>query len=239
MQNKNLPKYFQISQKIINDIQNGLLLPGMKVPSENEIITQYQVSNTTARKVLQEIEKAGYAIKIKCKGTFVQTRNVERTVDRILGFTKNMLEAGFTPSTQLLNTEIIHQGYSNTINNRWYSMKGPVFKIKRLRFADDIPMMLEERYISMVLCPKIETHNFEHSLYDIYENNYGHKLTEVNQMLSTVIIKDKKLENLFRTKEPIPGFQVDGVSFLGKEMILEMEQSIYRGDKYRFAVRAT
>ncbi|MHC4464189.1 MAG: GntR family transcriptional regulator [Planctomycetota bacterium] len=96
---QHIPKYYKISQEIISTIQNGELQPGMKVPSENEIISKYKVSNTTARKILHEMEAAGWAIKIKSKGTFVRTKNVERTVTRILGFTKNMIEAGFTPAT--------------------------------------------------------------------------------------------------------------------------------------------
>lgn len=219
-------------------IQKGSLLPGMKVPSENEIINKYHVSNTTARKVLQEIEKAGYAIKIKGKGTFVQTRNVERSPTRILGFTRNMLEAGYKPATKVIATEILKSGYSATINNRWYALNGPVLCIKRLRLADEMPMMLEERYISMVLCPDIEKQDFSQSLYDMYENVYHLKLTEVNQMLSTVILDESDMQVYFKTEKPIPALRVDGVTFIGKEMILEMEQSFYRGDKYRFAVRA-
>ena len=96
---QHIPKYYKISQEIISRIQGGELLPGMKVPSENQIINRYSVSNTTARKILQEIEMAGWAIKIKGKGTYVRTKNVERTVTRILGFTKNMIEAGYTPTT--------------------------------------------------------------------------------------------------------------------------------------------
>ncbi len=233
-----LPKYFLISQEIVKMIQKGRLLPGMKVPSENEIINKYHVSNTTARKVLQEIEKAGYAIKIKGKGTFVQTRNVGRSATRILGFTRNMLEAGYKPETKVLNSRVKNSGYSATINNRWYVLNGPVLCIKRLRFADQVPMMLEERYISIALCPDIEKLDFSDSLYDIYEKKYNHKLTEVNQMLSTVIIDETEMKKMFKIEDAVPAFRVDGVTFIGKELILEMEQSYYRGDKYQFAVRA-
>jgi len=237
--NIDLPKYFIISQEIISQIQNGKLLPGMKIPSENEIIRKYQVSNTTARKTLQEIEKEGWVFKIKGKGTFVKTRDVERPISRILGFTRNMIEAGYVPSTKLLSAKVIERGYSALINGRRYQMKGPVYKIHRLRFADHIPMMLEERYISMAFCPNIDQQNFEGSLYQIYNDVYGLELKEVNQMLSTIIITDSQTKSLFETKDDIPAFLVDGVTFCGKEMILEMEQSIYRGDKYRFSVRAT
>jgi GntR family transcriptional regulator, N-acetylglucosamine utilization regulator len=233
------PKYFVISQNIVSRIKQGKLRPGMKVPSENEIINQYKVSNTTARKILQEIEYAGWAVKIKGKGTFVRTANIERTATRILGFTKNMTEAGHIPSTKLIDDKIIEKGYSAVINGRFYALKGPVYKIHRLRYADDIPMMYEERYISLAFCPDIKNKNLEQSLYDLYENIYDLTLTEVNQMLSATTIEDEKLKRLFDVEKPMPSLLVEGVTFCGKEMVLEMEKSIYRGDKYRFSVRAT
>ena len=232
-------KYLSISRDIIQKIQSGELMPGMRVPSENEIISKFQVSSTTARKALNELEQSGYASKIKGKGTFVLVRNVERSVTRILGFSKNMRQAGFLPSTRVLDSKIIKSGYSMTINGRWYSMKGPVTKIKRLRFADSIPMMLEERYISIELCPDIDRKDLNDSLYNIYEDNYGLQLTEVNQMLSAQIVKDPEVQKLFNIKDEIPAFLVNGVTFCGKETILEMESSIYRGDKYSFSVKAT
>jgi GntR family transcriptional regulator len=234
-----LVKYLNISRKIIERIQSGDLMPGMRIPSENEIISHYEVSSTTARKALNELEQSGYATKIKGKGTFVLVRNVERTVTRILGFSKNMRQAGHAPSTKVLDSKIIRSGYAATINGRWYSMKGPVQKIRRLRFADGIPMMLEERFISTELCPDIEEKELEGSLYDIYEKTYGLQLTEVNQMLSAQVISDKKTQALFDLDQEIPAFLVNGVTFCARETILEMEESIYRGDKYSFSVKAT
>ena len=99
----------------------------MKIPSENEIIKKYSVSNTTARKVLQEIESAGLVTKIKGKGTIVCDSQVVRTANRILSFTKNMLETGRKPGTKLLDARVVSEGYSATINGRRYTMKGPVY----------------------------------------------------------------------------------------------------------------
>jgi len=234
-----LPKYYKISKEIISKIQNGELQPGMKIPSENEIINTYKVSNTTARKILMELENMGLATRVKGKGTFVKTRGVERSVTRILGFTKNMIEAGYTPSTKLLDVKILLEGYSDIINGRQYTMNGPVCKIKRLRYANQIPMMLEVRYISSALCPGIEKKHLEKPLYDIYEKDYGLKLREVNQMISAIIIKDEQTKRFFDITKPTPAFVVRGVTFCGREIILEMEMSIYRGDKYTFSVRAT
>ena len=232
-----VPKYYQISQQIIAAIRSGRLKPGMQIPSENQIISEYGVSNTTARRCLQEIERAGWGARIKGKGTFVRERNVQRSATRILGFTQNMIEAGYTPSTKVLDARKVPKGYSGSINGRRYVMRGPAYKIHRLRFADDIPMMLEVRYISMHFCPDIDKQDFTGSLYEIYQGHYGLSLVEIQQTLSTVMI-DTGTQCFFDVREPIPAFRVEGVTFCGKEMILEMEDSIYRGDQYRFSVCA-
>ena len=80
------PKYFQISREIISLIQRGLLKPGTPVPSENEIIEKYRVSNTTARKALHELEKESWVTRVKGKGTFVRDYTVVRAINRIFGF---------------------------------------------------------------------------------------------------------------------------------------------------------
>jgi GntR family transcriptional regulator len=232
-----IPKYYQISQQIIAVIRSGRLKPGMQIPSENEIMREYGVSNTTARRSLQEIERVGWGTRIKGKGTFVRQRDVQRSATRILGFNRNMIEAGYTPSTKVLDARKIAKGYSGTINGRRYVMRGPVYKIHRLRFADDIPMMLEVRYISVEFCPDVEKQDFTGSLYGIYQEHYGLSLAEIRQTLSTVMI-DAGTQRFFDVVEPIPAFRVEGVTFCGKEMILEMEDSIYRGDKHRFCVCA-
>ena len=232
-----LPKYFSISQDIIKMIKRGKLMPGMRIPSENQIIDKYEVSNTTARKALHELNAGRWVVKIKGKGTFVHGQGVIRSVDRILSFTRNMIEAGYTPSTKVLHHGVLQKGYSALINGRRYSMKGPVYKIHRLRFADDLPMMLEVRYISLVHCPGIEKLDLTGSLYTAYRDRYGLELTKIHQMLSTEMI-EPEAATFFDIHKPTPGFLVDGVTFCGREIILEMEKSIYRGDRYTFAVRA-
>ncbi len=209
----------------------------MPVPSENDIIEKYKVSNTTARKALHELEKAGWVNRVKGKGTFVRDYTVVRAINRIFGFTKNMIEAGRKPSTRLIGFHLRSEDHSQTVNGRLYTMRGPVCEIERVRYADGIPMMCETRYISLQLCPDIHRKNLEQSLYAIFDKEYGIQLTEINQMLSAVVLEGDALKP-FQVTKPIPAFRVEGVSFCGKDLIIEMEDSVYRGDMYRFAAKA-
>jgi GntR family transcriptional regulator len=235
---KNLPKYFKIAQKIIDSIRCGDITPGVQISSENQIMESCNVSNTTARKVHQELERTGWVVRIKGKGTYVSDSRVDRSATRILGFTRNMLEAGRKPSTRLISAKLRNEGHSLEIGVRRYTLPSPMCEITRLRLADDVPVMRETRYISTELCPGIEKKDLEQSLYDIYEQEYGLQLDEVDQRLSAIVIdnKDGKFPGI---SEQTPGFLVEGVTFCAKELILELEESIYRGDMYRFSVRAT
>lgn len=233
-----LPKYFRIAREITARIQHGGLAVGALVPSENDLIKQHRVSNTTARKALHELEKGGWVKRVRGKGTFVSKNpTVGRSVSRIFGFTKNMIEAGRKPSTKLIGFHLRYQNHTQVVNGREYTLKAPFCEIERIRFADGVPMMKETRYISLALFPDIHRKNLESSLYSHYERDYGIKLTEINQMLSAVVLQGELL-NVFEVDQSIPAFRVEGVSFCGKEVIAEMEDSIYRGDMYRFAVKA-
>lgn len=231
------PKYFKITRNIVSQIRSGRLLPGSPVASENEIIEQYQVSNTTARKALHELEKEGWVTRVKGKGTFVRDYTVVRVINRIFGFTKNMVEAGRKPSTRLIGFHLRDTDHTQTINGRLFTLKGPFCEIERIRYADGIPMMKETRYISMGLCPDIHRKNLEQSLYDVFERDYGIHLTEINQMLSAVLLEKEQLKH-FNLEKPVPAFRVEGASFCGKDLIIEMEDAVYRGDMYRFAAKA-
>lgn len=231
------PKYFQISREIISLIQQGKLPPGVPVPSENEIIEKYTVSNTTARKALHELEKEGWVIRRKGKGTYVKDFRVLLAINRIFGFTKNMLEAGRKPSTRLLGFHLRDGDRSQTVNGRTYTLKGPYCEIERLRCADGIPMMKERRFISLQLCPSIQRRNLEQSLYTIFEKDYGIYLTSIQQMLSAVVLQGEWLK-VFQLSRPEPAFRVEGASFCARDIIVEMEDSVYRGDMFRFAANA-
>ena len=237
MKEYKLPKYIIIANNIINRIQSNELLPGSRVPSENEIIRDFKVSNTTARKVLQEIENEGWVTKVQGKGTIVRDLIVERAASKILSFTKNMKEKGLEPSTRLIDSEIVDSDVPLNVGGNTYIIKKPVFKIRRLRMANGIPMMFETRYISMAHCPAIDKEDMEQSLYIIYNEKYHHGIKLIEQELSAIILDDFSIK-IFDLEGISPGMRVDGVTFNGDNLLLEGEKSIYRADKYKFSVQA-
>ncbi len=242
--NKPAPKYIAISKEIIQKIQSGELLPGNKVPSENELISTYNVSNTTARKILHEVELQGWVTRIKGRGTFVLNKTEDKHLTRALGsfsavresFSTNLIKEGFTPKNITLEKTILPDGLSSKIDNQHFVIEGPVLKLHRLRYADETMIKDETKYISLNVCPKINLLDLDQYLIGIYEHKYHLKLENVYRNLGSVVVSPNNENNYFENTKPIAAFMLDGVIFSSKGQIVEIERSLYRGDRYKFSI---
>lgn len=246
MVKNNSAKFIAISEAIIEGIRNGEYLPGDKVPSENEIISHYNVSNTTARKALLDIELKGWAKRVKGKGTFVLNRTEDRHLLRTLGsitdtrtgFNEKLKAEGFEPHTIILEKTVLNDGISTEIGGKHYIINGPVLKIHQLRSANDVIMKDETKYVGLNLCPKIQLLPTEISYYKIYEEKYNLTISDITQTLSIEIVSPTDPENHFDASESIPAFVLDSAVLTADNQVVEIERSFYRGDKYRFAIHA-
>ncbi|WP_224994886.1 GntR family transcriptional regulator [Cesiribacter sp. SM1] len=136
------PKFISISESIIEKIKSGELQPGDKIPSENELIKNFKVSNTTARKSLLEIESKGWAQRIKGKGTFVLNRTEDHHILRTLGsidstrrgFDESLRAEGFTPKNIVLEKTVLQHGISSEISGKHFIIEGPVLMIHQLPY---------------------------------------------------------------------------------------------------------
>ncbi|MFA7490067.1 MAG: GntR family transcriptional regulator [Mariniphaga sp.] len=240
------PKYITISDDIIEKIKSGELQPGDKVPSENDLIKMYSVSNTTARKSLLNVEMEGWANRIKGKGTFVLNRSQDRHITRVLGsflamresFSENLKKEGFAPKNIILEKRILENGISSNINNRFFIIEGPVVKIHRLRYADDILLKDETRYISLSLCPRINMLDLDLPLIKVYENSYQLKLEKAERTIGCSVFQDNAPDNYFENDSPLAIFSLDGAIICTDGKVVELEKSYYRGDRYKFSISA-
>lgn len=239
-------KYTSISKEIIDRITSGELVPGDRVPSEHELMEKYKVSNTTARKSLLNLELKGWVIRIKGKGTFVLNRSADMHLTRILGsldairesFEENLSQEGYTPKNILLEKTIIENGISTNVNGRIYSIEGRVLKYHRLRYANNILMKDDTRFISLNACKNINLIEINQPLVRLYEEKYNLKLENVHRSIGTDILWPGNPENYFNNEKPLPAFIMNGVCVAKGDIVIEIEHSIYRGDKYSFYVNA-
>lgn len=76
--NKGEMKYHTLKESLKNDILSGVYQPGDKMPSENQLVQEYDLSRHTVRKALSILEEEGYIIAVHGKGTFCTERALHK-----------------------------------------------------------------------------------------------------------------------------------------------------------------
>ncbi|MDI9486183.1 MAG: GntR family transcriptional regulator, partial [Bacillota bacterium] len=67
--------YLQVRDYILNQIEEGVLVPGEKIPPERELAEKLNVSRYTARRALQELVDEGVLYRVQGSGTYIRERN--------------------------------------------------------------------------------------------------------------------------------------------------------------------
>ncbi|MFD2933024.1 GntR family transcriptional regulator [Spirosoma flavum] len=67
------PKYKQIVQSVITDIERGVLKNNEQLPSISELSVEYYLARDTVEKAYRELRERGYITSVQGKGYYVQT----------------------------------------------------------------------------------------------------------------------------------------------------------------------
>ena len=230
------PLYFQIQTNLLKLIKSGELRAGDPVPSEEELSRVYGVSRMTTRQALQSLKNQGYATGQKGRGTFVTQPKVEKDIAHLSGFTAEMRTLGMRASSRVL--EALSTAADDDIASQLQVLPGaPVFRLVRLRFADGMPMAIEEGSLSRERFPGIETIDFRNaSLYQTLRERYGITINSADEILEARAANRKESELL----EIPPRSSLLVISRIlrsadGKP--IEAARSLYRGDRYRAVLK--
>lgn len=166
-----MPLYLQVKELIKSTLIAREYKNGEKLPTEMELCQQYKVSRITVRKAVEELCHEGFLVKKQGKGTFVKQKKMQRKMEHLLSFTQACAGNGMEPSAIVLKREIVRL-------EAWiaeeFGLKPEMgmVKIRRLRKADGIPIMLEDNYYPYDAFQKLMEESLEGSLYQLLEEKY-------------------------------------------------------------------
>ena len=231
-----VPLYFQLKEQVKQNILKGEYKEGDLIPSEREFSNNYELSSTTIRRALNDLVQENFLDRKAGKGTFVRRRKVKRDLRKVLGFTKNMTEMGLTPTTKVLSQKVVMPNAFARERLR-LEKTAKVVRLERLRLANDLPMMLETRYIRTDLCPGIEREELSSSLWRTFEDKYGRKPNRHSQGM-TIATVSGHAASLLTLNDNSLVFMIKGVTYVQDNEPIECEESLYRSDKYELTFEA-
>ncbi len=136
-----MPKYQQIKQNLLYEINNGMFQPGDKFYSEAELKKKYNVSGITAIKALQCLTNEGYLVRYQGKGTYVSKARRGKAVK----FSDIEKYSDAQERTEVLEVRLM----TNPRIAKELDLKPeePFYFIKRLRLVKDQPIIVQKSYV--------------------------------------------------------------------------------------------
>lgn len=236
MFNSKQPLYDQLVDLLKEKIETELE-PNTKLESERELSNRYGLSRTTVRLALQELEKMGYIYRRHGKGTYVSDLSKKaKNITSAYSFTEQMKALGKQPKTVILEFETIEA-------NKYFASKlqvsigEPLYKMKRLRLADDEPMMLERTYLPVKKFWNLTQKLLETKpLYDLFSQDFQQVVHIAEEEFYASIARNKDMSYL-EIAEGSAVLNLVRTTYNINNEVIEYTLSVARADQFHYQVR--
>ena len=232
-----VPRYVDIGERLAADIDT--MSPGDLLPAERELAQRFGVSRMTVRQALAVLADSGRIYSIRGHGTFVSERSVAKDAT-LTSFTEDMLARGMRPGSRLLEAVQV-QAAPSVARALELEPGAAVYRVRRLRLADDVPMCIETVHLPGRLFPHLLDTDLTGSLYDMLATRYRTSVTRADQTVSAKRLSRTDAD-LLCVPAGAAALLVHRVGIDARGRLIEHGESIYRSDRYQFrlgTVRAT
>ncbi|SHH15985.1 GntR family transcriptional regulator [Virgibacillus chiguensis] len=231
MWNNSLPLYRQIANKIKEDIIGSKLAKGDAIPAEAKLAKTYEVSRVTVRQAIKLLVEEGLLYSIQGSGTYVAHNKVEHNILHLQGFTEEMQKLQNNPKNEVLEfkltdpTDEVQEILNISSNEKVYYMK-------RLRYADHEPFLLEESFLPVDLFPDFSIEVIKKSKYNYIENK-GYTIDKRYGELIP-ILPNEELKKILQLQDNQPLLFLKAFTVFEDGKPFEYSKVYYHPKKYSF-----
>ena len=195
------PLYYQLLMILKEKIENRVWKLGETIPTEQELMNQYDISRSTTRQAIMALVNDGYLRREKSKGTIVSSSTSRmRLIGSLLGFTDEMESKKIPHSSQILRQQVLPA--TELVAEKFGIQPGlPIYYLKRVRNINDRPFLIDEHYIPYNLCPGIEEKYKDNtSLYRLLKEDYQFNLHYGQIEFEPVMASTKEVMELLKVQ---------------------------------------
>lgn len=229
-----IPLYFQLKELLLAEITKGTYQTGEAIPTEKELSEMFQISRTTVRQAISELEHKGWLNRMKSKGTFVSKPKFHQNFTNALeSYNDQIIKSGRVPSTIVLDFEVMVPPEDIALHLELQPGEKAIF-LHRKRSADGEPIVSMKSYLPYKKCEFVMKHNLEtESLYQILASREETRICKIERLIEAVEATAYDMKNLeINRGKAIQKFISKG--FNASDEVIEYSISRYRGDRNTF-----
>lgn len=225
------PLHNQLLARLKTQIDEQMA-PNSKLPSERELALTYGVSRNTVRAALARLETAGVIYRRRGRGTFVANPSATpMDLSATYSFATQMRQQGKEPTTTVVYLRQFPAD-SYVVDHLHVPLGTPTYKLKRIRSADGIPMMIERTYLPADRFPHLTVAAIEQvGLYDTMQSQYGTAVKDAEEAFYASLVSDYDAK-LLKVHPGSPSLSVQRTTTDGNGEVIEFTISVTRADQF-------
>lgn len=235
MKNIKIPLYLQVYEDIKQKIQNGQYKEGEKLPSERNLYSEYDVSRITTREALKLLEEEGYIKREHGRGSYVLGSQYNQMLDSLYNFKDEIEKNGDQPRTIMLSIKKIAS--TQYLQNKMEILPHQeVYELRRLRLANEKPLIYETSYLPVKFCEGLEKFNFNKlSLYNTLNKHYDIRIVRAYENLTSRKLTEDQAKYLDTDINDTCMF-IERFSYI-EEGIIEYTETVAKAKDYKYTVK--
>ncbi|MDV5170009.1 GntR family transcriptional regulator [Photobacterium rosenbergii] len=231
-----LPKYKQIASDIQGLVDTQKLGAGDLLPTEKELMSQYDVSRVTIRKALAELESQEVIVRISGKGTYINGSKARRNALELKGFLEDIHAQGKQPSSRVLDFKLT-MADASLAQKLSIEINMPVYAITRLRLINDEPEILEHTFMPAMLFPELSIDIMNTSKYEYIEKDKGLKIA-LSRETVVAEVADQQLADTLNVEVGYPLIKVMSIGELEDGTCFEYSENYFTSKQFSFEIMA-
>jgi len=231
-----VPLYGQIKDMLRKKILDGSYPPHSKLPSESELMAQFDVSRITARQAIRDLQKEGLVFTIQGKGSFVTKPKAVQDLARLEGFGEAMNSKGYETYSRLVSARRV-QADADVARALKLERGAAVVETERVRYLNRAPISLDVSYFPEEIGNRLLDEDLEtRDIFEILENDYALPLGAADVVIDATIAEEK-ISSLLGVEAGSPILRIERLTFTRDERPIDYEYLYYIGDAYQYRLR--
>lgn len=225
------PKYLQVNEILLRWLADFEV--GQKLPTEEKLAEQFQVSRITIRQALSMLEEEGIIDRRTKAGTWLK-KNVPPPRDRRLTGPVTTFSATGASTKVVVASEGQIAAPEEIALELGVDVGQAIYEFKRLRIFDDAPLLVMHAFLPLEAGEFLKAERFKGDLIVLALQKKYSGITETIQKIEAKS-SDKDISDLLDIKEGQPILCVNR-KFVDNRKIVLYAKTMFRHDRYYYTV---
>jgi GntR family transcriptional regulator, transcriptional regulator of bglA len=228
-------KYKEIADCLEQEIRDGKFDNTKKLPTEEELIKNFEVSRNTIRKAINQLVNRGYIYQVQGSGMFLREKSVTDYINlgSLRGLTKDLTSNII--ETKVLDLLVLEADEAKAKQLRC-EVGTQLYYIKRLRIVDKEPFSIEISYFKKDIVPYLNEELASSSIYSYLIEDLKLKIGFADKVINCEKI-DEASARMLHVNPLDPALIIENTVCLTNGTIFELSKSLFHYQKAKILNR--